>query len=293
MNQILKALNSRLSDTATREVLEALAGRKVTRIGLSENHIPWLMACVEEAGGYAIKGYAPFESEADKGKGGWSSRAKNAEPRADVIASWQIYIAVTKEASLIARELELEHREVEFGRVLGIPKCCCQFYQATRPLAETMQNDFTLFSHRATTGDGAYPLWTNTLPQYLGSSFLSFAPCSYRCSHAIRYAQNSHTFLQSLDADFAMRMRTWHQYSGIYSERQGVHLFNTTATSLHRFEYDREGLRSTDEHSPLYQALSAGTHLETSPGQSTRIMADKELLLTLSSSDSVFMHFSG
>jgi hypothetical protein len=292
MNHILKNLNSRLSDTATREVLEALAGRKATRIGLSENHIPWLMACIEEAGGYAIKGYAPFESEADKGKGGWSSRAKDALPRADIIPSWQLYIAASKDVALIARELELEHREVAFGRVLGIPKCCCHFYQETRPLAETLQNDFTLFSAKATFGDDGYPIWTNTLSQYFGSSFLSFAPCSYRCEHAIRYAQSSHSFLQNIDNDFAMRMLQWHQYSGIYSERQGVNLFHATPVAKQRFEYDLTSLRSTDKGSSLYQALSVGTHVEMSPQRDTHLMADQKLLLTLADSDAVFMHFS-
>lgn len=292
MNQILKTLNSRLSDTATREVLEALAGRKVTRIGLSENHIPWLIACIEGAGGYAIKAYAPFESEADTGKGGWSSRAKNGPSRSDIIPSWQIYIAASKDAALVARELELEHREVEFGRVLGIPKCCCAFYQTTRPLAETMQNDFTLFSAKATSGDGAYPVWTNTLPQYFGSSFLSFAPCSYRCQHAVRYAQSSHAFLQRIDENFSMRMLQWHQYSGIYSERQGINIFDTTPVGLNRFKYDLSRIRSTDKNSALYQALSAGTHLEISSERDTHIFADKQLLSILSNADTVFMHFA-
>lgn len=276
MKEILGHLRRRLSLTAALELLEAAAGKKVSRLGFSENHLPWLDQVVAALGAHWEPAYAPFRHTPDTGKGNWASRSEQATADLPVERSWQVFIADSPERARAARDLEAENDERGFGAALGIPSCCVAFYVQARAQASPAQNDFTMLSASRTGTTTLLPHWTNTLTQYFGETLLSFAPCSYRCTAAIDYARKRHDFATSIDPAIAEALQQRQRCAGLYTDFEGVHLFRVSRRTREHLEIEPGSIASTHSLGSLgslmgrarkVRFVSGGSEIEDSEGQ--------------------------
>lgn len=293
MIDVISELSQRLSNTATREVLEALAGKKVSRIALSENHLPWLENIIHSVNGSILKGYAPFIHEPDQGKGDWSSKSIQTEVPSHSIPSWQVFIAKEEKYARLARDLELHNEEKIFGMFLGIPECCADFYIQNRSQAMEHQNDFTLFSAKNSRHSISHPFWTNTLTQYFGSTLISFAPCSFSCPRAIKVAMNNYDYLKGISLSFANTFLDLHKLSGIYSEYEGVNIFTTEKMNSNLIKYNPQSIKSTNpNNSELFNHLKSGNHIKFTSIFEFEILSNNEIITKYDNSNIVFLNFS-
>jgi hypothetical protein len=293
MINVLHKLTDRLSNTATREVLEALAGRKVSRIALSENHIPWLENIIHSMNGSILKGYEPFLHQPDQGKGDWSSKSIQTKVPNHLIPSWQLFIAKEEKHARLARDLEMYNEEKTFGMFLGIPECCAEFYVQNRHNAMKIQNDFTLFSAINSPHIESLPFWTNTLTQYFGSTLISFAPCSFTCPHAIKVAMNNYEHLKGVSVPFANIFLAFHKLSGIYSEYEGIHIFPAQQVNSNLITYEFSSLKSTAIiNSELSYYLKLGNHIKFTNFFNFEILNGHKPIKKYNNSDFIFLYFN-
>lgn len=297
MNRDLQSLflkaRQRLPFTTVMELLEAVAGRKVSRLAFSENNVPWLDDLLTEFGAHWQPAYAPFYHTPDQGKGEWSSRSEQSESSPNLRhRSWQIYIAKYPELALQARDMEAAHDERELGLVLGIPPCCIDFYIRHREAARLTQNDYTLHSAKKTGQLFDLPHWNNTLTQYFGVSLLSFAPCTYRCSAARQYAQQRWASARNVAPQEADSVLARQVCAGLYTEFEGVHLFNVLSSTADLLRIDPSSVLSTQPHGQWAKDLREANDIRWDPqtGQLS-LMGNSGLLRLKQSATTALLQF--
>lgn len=293
IKDVFLKLRERLTVTAALELMEATAGRKVSRLGFSENHIPWLDELISQLGAYWVPAYAPFQHTPDLGKGEWASLADQNSQLQSTKKSWQIFISNSLERACSARDMESRNDERTFGASLGIPKCCIDFYLRERERARSSQNDFTLLSASETGISMGLPIWTNTLTQYFGTTLLSFAPCSYQCEAAIRYARERYAFALEIDVEMAKSLVTQQKTGGFYTEFEGVHLFRLLRYDGEKFEIESDSLKSTIPGGSLNVKLAQTRYIHAG-GTSGLIELEGQSghLESLAMEQSIFFDFS-
>jgi|GEM_PF-1258723 hypothetical protein len=294
INDLLGRLQGRLSVTATLELLEAIAGRKVSRLAFSENLVPWLDDLLSEAGAHWEPAHAPFCHDPDAGKGTWSSRSEQKRPSgARTLRSWQIFIAATSEQARAARDMEAANDEYALGISLGIPVCCIRFYLAHRDAARGAQNDYTLHSARASASTTRLPCWTNTLTQYFGHCLLSFAPCSYRCEAAVEYARRRYEFARGFNRSMADALLARQVCAGIYTEYDGVHLFQLEGITEQGVRFMPETIESTQPDGAWVYDLRRSREVSVDPTSgAVMLLTDTGVLRTGPPSTTALLAFT-
>lgn len=219
-------LKERLGGTAIREVLQAVAGLKVSRISMSLNHLPWIYSLFEKYNITFLLSKKSFRPVIEKDNKKWISKLEVCDDNLnDPHVSKSIYIGNSIQLVEDAMHFEEKNDDDEFGRLLGIPSCCRKFYKENLAKASLTNNDFTYLSLGEDENIQVNNKWCNVLGQYFGYALISFSPCNFNCEHAANLAKNSYYFLYHIDKELAFRMIEFCSYSGLYTLESGLGLF--------------------------------------------------------------------
>lgn len=134
------------------------------------------------------------------------------------------YISKSMELAKQAHKAEKEGNQISFGRLLGYPECCIDFYQ--HKILHPTGNEFSFVLHTFSNTNGKPSFYTNNIfnfqtrvpTQYklkILNSFgkvlgervrhflVSHIPCSYNCKESIRIGKEILKLLKNEDNQFA------------------------------------------------------------------------------------------
>jgi hypothetical protein len=242
-----------------REILSAAYGLKVSRLTLDDDAKDRLERIASRFGLATDPGDAKYLAASDVGKKTWKNLFVRKVSPAVPGGYWKVCVATDMGAASRASEMDASGDHEGFGEILGIPRCCREYYCANVPRALSKQGDFLPIT-RANT-PGAYPFnhWTNYAARYFGYSMLSFDACSFRCPNAAAAARVAFGLLSRIDLQFACRFMSHHRKSVLYTEYDGVYL-------LADCRYDGGTVwcslaDGTESGTPLASALSRADNL--------------------------------
>lgn len=222
MLDALKGLSGLFEPTSVREILEAAACRKVSRLMVEQRKLLQFESLARKLGVSWVYSEKPMVPIFDPNKGNHSSTMRVADECES--GSFLVYIASTAAEAKQARLLDESSRSDEFGRVLGIPECCRSFYCGLKARKEIRYRDpFVKVLELAEDGL-MFDYRLNFGSFYFGVSLLSFVPCSLRCSAAHSKVEGTLNFLVGIDRPFADLFVGYHKKSLLFSEAGGVAL---------------------------------------------------------------------
>lgn len=260
LRELLGSLGkSGLVATAIKEMLSAAAGHKVSRLSLRDEHLNLVRGPLERAGLVVVVSERKYKSARDVGKGNWSSKFVGETDPADKDGHWKVFLATEE---MLAKEALIQDAVSDddgIGAKFGIPKCCRKFYEASVRKAYERQGDFVTCTRDNTQEAPPYPIWTNYLSQYFGHCLLSFAACSFTCPEAQRVARETHEFLTSIDPDFAHSFLDHHKRSILFTEFNGIYMFEQGRLEGDTFHY--RGFHGTDSGQRLFEHLTSGDRI--------------------------------
>jgi hypothetical protein len=270
---LIKYLKTRLSGTAIREVIQAASGFKVSRISMSLNHLPWISSILESHKiSFCISNFSFLPVMHNKNSN-WISKLERCDDNLkDPHVSKSIYIGSSKEIVELARYYEEINDDNNFGKLLGIPECCRDFYNRNLQNASKTHNDFTIYSSGVSEKFVFGNMWCNIFGQYFGYALLSFSPCSFQCDKAITIAKNSYELLYTINLELANRMKYYCTYSGLYSIHEGIALFKYNTVFDDIISYNNSNILSYNISDILGNSLKEGNFFKKSNSDSIEIM---------------------
>jgi hypothetical protein len=189
--------------------------------------------------------------QTDSGKGGWISGYGLEAPVDDPLFGYvHVYVADTPQKARAARQAEHSQKIAEFGRLLGYPPCCVDFYLRRLDTAEQDQGDFVLPLLEASLEDRlgkkpSFPHWLNVAAQYFSASLISFYPCSFFCEKAIAVAENSLTLMRNYDEAWAAATLEVCKTPVLYTEYEGIYMFRNAVWLDNALHYSPKAIESS------------------------------------------------
>lgn len=256
---LLQACRPHFQGAALREVLQAHAGLKVSRLAPSDEKAAILHRLAEAFGFAVIDGRRRYICGRDTGKGGFGNHLVTGSVGRTAGIKFA-YVARTAEEAEAARHCEEAGDSEGFGLRLGIPSCCRKAYRTFLPEADrSHQGDLLPQVWSNSSRHKPFDPWLNIAARYFGTCLISFFPCSFHCSAAHRVATEAFKLLSTYDPTLAHSFLAAHRTNILYTDRLGVHLFTRGATSG-RIAYDQASLLSTEESS-LSSLLRRGDNI--------------------------------
>lgn len=241
---LFQELRGMVDNQPLREILLAAHGYKVARLCIAEEQVPALTRSLESAALWVDLHNMKQVHAPDSGKGRWISASGPEVPIESAQSGYlYLYVGSDPEKVLAARKAEQAPDHDVFGTLLGYPACCIDFYKQNLADAEKEQGDFMLpllaASLKQRTGAlPIFPAWTNIAAQYFGYGLLSFYPCSFCCPEARSIAEQSFALLQRYDREFADNFLETAKQPVLYTEYEGIYLFQGATLRGHCLHYD-------------------------------------------------------
>jgi len=283
---LFKRLEQTLSRQGLREVVLAAHSRKVSRLFPPEEQVPELVNLLEEAGLWVDLHNRKQIFTPDRGKGGWISgyglEVDLSSPQAGFI---HLYLGRDPALVLAAKKAEHGHEYARFGELLGYPPCCVDFYKRHLARAESEQGDFILpllDASLKSASPAVFPAWTNVAAQYFNYGLLSFYPCSFHCARAVAIARDSFRLLKAYDAPLAGLYLEKARKPILYTEYEGLYLFNAAQRRGSWLYYDPGALESSLE-GVLAALLRGGDRLKIISNQRLEVRKGPRLQARLES----------
>lgn len=273
-----------LPSAKVRELLLAAEGRKVSRTMLPEEEAMSFVATMERHGLYVAVYDKKYVCSPDAGKGGWINQYGIEVPLDAGGGYLLLYCAATPQDALNAMKSEHGQADTEFGGYLGIPDCCVQRYVECIDQAVQVQNDYIPFTLENTEGDYPFPFWNNIAAQYFDYCLISFFPCSFKCNETESVARQSYAFLSSYCPDWADRFLGTHRSNVIYTEYEGIYLFEGSVFRDGYIHYQKERIRGT-LNGILYNAFMGGDRIKVLGRHHGIIMNGNSVILDFQSPD--------
>lgn len=242
-----------------REILEAYAGLKVSRIYLSRLEVySKLKKVFEQLELFCFISDFKVAEVLDKHKGTWHNRGVRVSK--DKEGVFFVYIGKNYHELLIAKKAEASYNHETFGKMLRIPDCCRNFYHYYREVALKDYEDeyaYLCLKNSNRKHQMPFPLFTNYLAQYFGFSLISHFPCSFECSSSIEKGRQSlNILLQYYNLLGKQRLSNLENYRNviIFENQLGVHalLGKIQGNSIH---YDASTVLTTNQNSAIYKQL--------------------------------------
>ena len=190
----------------------------------------------------------------DTGKGSFGNKAVGTA-RIDSKEGYRYYyIARSKKIADEAKNAEFSRDSDKFGRSLGFPRCCGEFYRKYYELAKQKQFDFTLYTLKETREDYPYDFYNNNASRYFGYSLLSHFPCSFNCKESSSLAKSYYDVLKKYSKKWADMFIYCQKSAVIYTEYRGVFL-------LKNFELDGNVLRYGDSYWLYSTIINENLHI--------------------------------
>jgi len=162
---------------------------------------------------------------------------------------------------------------LRFGKQLGFPDCCVDFFRKF--------NDWNRFSHpretlRNTKNDPSY--YCNNFLMDLTYNFIHHLPCSYNCDNTIAYAKKVEEAMQKVEPEFVKKTKELLKKPLlVFGERHFI-IFDGTLEQDLKYtdsQYCTNPARP-EEAVSFYDKIRNGNLIKT--GDKIRIYKDKELL---------------
>ena len=109
-----------------------------------------------------------------------------------------LYISKSKKLSLLARVTDEHQHTEEFGKILGYPECCIEFYNRNIQICLREKKDLMHNVLDETNIPFPYPFWNNFVARCFDVSFLSHYPCSFNCKESIKIAKERLQLIRSI-----------------------------------------------------------------------------------------------
>lgn len=229
----------------TREIMSAWAGLKVARIGVKPHLLEVTLSHLSKLSlKYHVMPDLVF-TKRDIGKGGWSNSFDERKGLPRSKGDHLIYISKDAGALAIAVKAELMGKEGDFGSSLGIPECCVRFYLDNLEEASRKQNDFVTLVYRNTLQNHSFNFWNNYVSQYFGYSFLSFFPCTFNCSKAAKFSQNTCELMRSILPEAADKTIYFQKQPILFTEYRGIFLFENAKVNDGKITVSNSIMHST------------------------------------------------
>ena len=254
---------------ACRELLCAAAGLKCSRLMMGSSAANWLESVLIEFGLYSSRSHVRYLLRQDVGKGGWCSGIDGEVPPEDDRGYWKLYVGVSSEIVCRTRDSESDGGEHDLSASLSIPDCCARFYEENNRVAKKEQDDFVMLTFRHTEGALPFSYWNN------------YVPGSFSCEKSVVTAQAIYKFLQLVAPELAKQTLYFHRQSILYTEYQGVYLFEGARFERNSLHYDPQRIRTTIPSSELLDQLLLGDRLNLNGKTSLSVEAGSKILTSL------------
>ena len=240
------------------DVIYVMEGFKpVTRISLPAEHLDIFRQFCEA--NHLLYKLADFKIQhiEDKGKNGFSNSLKMVDP-VQIDADFVIFI--TRNPDHIKTDFTALP-DKEFGRLLGYPECCLEFYEKYKESAGQYQMDFVPFS---VTEFKKYSFYTNYFLRYFNYTVISHFPCSCACNATIEIGRRNFQFFQKTMPEVADIMAENLKTAILYTETGGIYYFKEylleNSILGKKLQFDNFEASQTD--SEIYQLLSKNKFLD-------------------------------
>ncbi len=130
-----------------------------------------------------------------------------------------LYISASKDDAERAANLE-ETDTVEFGKILGYPDCCIEFFVENLPNQAGRNMDFILPSCR---GIGVFPFVNNRCIRYFGITVLSHFPCDLNCEKSRKLGELYFNLIDKYDPQTAEKYKNELRSFVLYTENEGIY----------------------------------------------------------------------
>lgn len=206
---------------ATRELLEAAAGRKCSRVEVGAAGLDRLRSLSLAFGFGLTVGRHKVIVSRESHKGDWSDGTVEFVPTDAPHGYFVAYLGPTEQAAELARDAEEFLGDDAFGELLGIPPCCRAFYLQYREVALAAGDDYLPWT-LAASGSGPHPAGANICAQYFDSALLGHYPCSLSCMATRERSARTLAWLRRIAPALAIIMETGHRSSYIVEPGIGM-----------------------------------------------------------------------
>lgn len=124
---------------------------------------------VDELRGYSDKGFRIDKNSSEKGQ-------------------VFLYVSRKKENAEKAKYFEANNEHYNFGKILGYPECCIDFFTKNFPIESKKKNDYVLASLKNSDGY-KFPFYNNVAIRHLDLTLLSHFPCNFNCKASLEIAK--------------------------------------------------------------------------------------------------------
>lgn len=269
-------LASGFTNMQARELFEAEADFKMSRVNFFDRHLPLVHAFCREFGlAYELSEYRIFEFMDEEGKGQFSNAGVRT---ADTAGLRFCYVHRDPEVALHGRDTERaeDYAPDDMGKLLRIPACCTAAYKKRKDEALTRYgDDFALITLRETGVDAPYDARMNYPAQYFNYSLYTYFPCSWECSSSLERSQGVLDVLNAVSPAWAQEHLRRLSSVIVYENMVAVHRVDGRYLSNSAIQFNPHDLESTSS-TELGRRLRREGALEWD--SSGRILADGQTI---------------
>ena len=148
--------------------------------------------------------------------GCYSTKGKHISPNSKTPGYFFYYISKSKQLSEHARNYEASLDYENFGKLLGYPDCCIDFFVRNKPKEEKNMNDYVLPALDNSQGQ-SFPFQNNVFTRYFDIAVLSHCPCSFSCEKSKAIADKNLFALKENDKKTYRHVLYWLKTASIYT----------------------------------------------------------------------------
>jgi hypothetical protein len=197
----------------------------------------------------------------DIGKGGWQNKIKKKVSVNSKKGYFFYYVSYNKKNAKRAKTAEKSKKEKKFGKLLGFPVCCQNFFAKYYKKANSKQCDFVLYVLKETKENPPYDFWNNYIAQYFGYSLLSHFPCSFNCKESERLAKLYYKKLKENNKKFAEGFKKAQKSAILFTEYRGIFLIRKYNLKGNILIYDNKNLKTTLKNT-IFESLKRGDNVK-------------------------------
>lgn len=151
----------------------------------------------------------------------------------------------------------------EFGRILGYPECCVEFFVRNFAKTQETQGDLVSLSLHNTPQCPPYSLYLNNLARYFGVQLISHFPCRYTCAASAALGKRHLAALERDAPGLAEKIRKCLMCPVVYTDTEGVFLLEESYLQPDGcLAFDPDRIVATDETTNLYRLLRSADRLK-------------------------------
>jgi hypothetical protein len=267
---LYEACKNNISGSQLREILQAAAGIKVSRVVLDDRQKLVLRSVAGKYGFAITDGLKRYSARTDSGKANFRNQRTPVGPNeAGFVFS---YVARTHEAAKRAIRCDDTGDSEGLGELLAFPPCCREAYRRFEPFARKVQGDLVPQVWANSLNGLPFDPWLNIVVRYFGKAMISFFPCSFQCAAARKNAIESFNLMLACDHAWAESFLMAQCANVIYTEYEGIHVVRADAYGA-EIGYIPRDLSSTAS-TRVAKLLLAGNRIRANGPQSVTIYRD-------------------